>query len=305
MSVGAAVRSGTLTSVPGVRVGHHTDEAARTGVTVMTFPEPNQAVVDVRGGAPGTRETDAFGPAIKPVTVNALVFSGGSAFGLAAADGVMWAIEAEGRGAPTPAGPVPIVPAAIVFDLMSGSGGRRPGPEDGAAAYRNRTADPVGQGALGAGTGVTVGNWRGPDAVQPSGIGSAAVSVGNATVGALVVLNAAGDVFSLAGEPLTGGDPAAVAGPTVPVFGENTTLVCIATDAGIEDRNELRRCAVRAHDALGACIRPTHTRYDGDSVFAVSFGDQAGDVDAVQQASFVAVGRAIEAAVDAGNAARS
>lgn len=288
---------GTITSIPGVSVGHYTDEAARTGVTVVTFPEPNQAVVDVRGGAPGTRETDAFGPAIKPVTVNALVFSGGSAFGLAAADGVMRAIEREGRGAPTPAGPVPIVPSAIVFDLMSGNGGRRPGPEDGAAAYRNRSTDPVEQGAVGAGTGVTVGNWRGPDSVRASGVGSAAVPVGDATVGALVVLNAAGDVFSLAGEPLTGGDPAAVAGPTAPVFGENTTLVCVATDAGIRDRNELRRCAVRAHDALGACIRPTHTRYDGDSVFAVSFGDRGADVDAVQQACFVAVGRAIEAAV--------
>lgn len=293
------VVEGTITSVLGVNVGHHTDAAARTGVTVLTFPEPNQAVVDVRGGAPGTRETDAFGPAIKPVTVNALVFSGGSAFGLAAADGVMREIEREGRGAPTPAGPVPIVPAAIVFDLVSGGGGRRPGPDDGAAAYRNRSTDPVPTGPVGAGTGVTVGNWRGPDFVRPSGIGSAAIPVGDATVGALVVLNAAGDVFSLGGEPLTGGDPAAIAGPGVPVFGENTTLVCVATDAGIGDRNELRRCAVRAHDALGACIRPTHTRYDGDSVFAVSFGDTGADVDAVQQACFVAVGRAIETAISA------
>jgi L-aminopeptidase/D-esterase-like protein len=287
----------TITSVPGVSVGHHTDVPARTGVTVLTFPEPNQAIVDVRGGAPGTRETDAFGPAIKPVTVNALVFSGGSAFGLAAADGVMRELEREGRGAPTPAGPVPIVPAAIVFDLMSGGGGRRPGPDDGAAAFRNRDTEAVVSGAVGAGTGVTVGNWRGPDFVRPSGLGSAAISVGDATVGALVVLNAAGDVFSLGGEPLTGGDPAAVYGPGVPGFGENTTLVCVATDAGIEDRNELRRCAVRAHDALGACIRPTHTRYDGDAVFAVSFGDKGGDVDGVQQACFVAVGRAIEAAI--------
>ena len=160
------MREATITSVPGVSVGHHTDLASQTGVTVLTFPEPNQAVVDVRGGAPGTRETDAFGPAIKPVTVNALVFSGGSAFGLAAADGVMQEIEREGRGAPTPAGPVPIVPTAIVFDLMSGTAGRRPGPDDGAAAYRNRSTDPVPLGAVGAGTGVTVGNCR-PGSVRP------------------------------------------------------------------------------------------------------------------------------------------
>ena len=119
----------TITAVPGVAVGHHTDDVAATGVTVLTFPEPNVAVVDVRGGAPGTRETDSLGPAIKPVTVNALMFAGGSAFGLAAATGVSAELERVGRGAPTPAGPVPIVPSAIVFDLMTGNPPGRPGPD--------------------------------------------------------------------------------------------------------------------------------------------------------------------------------
>lgn len=287
----------TITAVPGVAVGHHTNEEAATGVTVLTFPEPNTAVVDVRGGAPGTRETDALGPAIKPVTVNALMFAGGSAFGLAAAAGVSNEIEQEGRGAPTPAGPVPIVPAAIVFDLMTGNPPGRPGPDDGADAYRARSTEPVAMGRIGAGAGTTVAAWRGPEAMRFAGIGSAAVRVGDAMVGALVVLNAAGDIFSLEGTPLTGGEHASIAPPVGPALSDNTTLVCVATNAGIDDRNELRRIAIRAHDAIGACIRPTHTRYDGDSAFVVSFGAEAADLDAVQQAAFVVVGRAIASAV--------
>ncbi len=286
----------TITAVPGVAVGHYTDPVAATGVTVLTFPEPNVAVVDVRGGAPGTRETDALGVAIKPVTVNAVMFSGGSAFGLAAAAGISDEIEAEGRGAPTPVGPVPIIPAAIVFDLMTGAPPRRPGPEDGAAAYRARREDPVPLGRVGAGSGTTVAGWRGPDAMRYGGVGSAAVRIDGATVGALVVLNAVGDVFTLEGEALTGGSHASTAAPVGPQA-DNTTLVCVATDAGIADRSELRRVAIRAHDAMGACIRPTHTRYDGDSAFVVSFGEESADVDMVHQAAFVAVGRAIESAI--------
>ncbi len=287
----------TITAVPGVSVGHHTDPIGATGVTVLTFPEPNVAVVDVRGGAPGTRETDALGAAIKPITVNALMFAGGSAFGLAAATGVSAEIESDGKGAPTPVGPVPIVPSAIVFDLMTGNPAGRPGPEDGASAYRSRSSEPVPLGRVGAGSGTTVAAWRGFDAIEFAGVGSAAVQVGDATVGALVVLNAAGDIFSLEGESLTGGNHAAIDPPFGLASGGNTTLVCVATDAGIDDRNELRRMAIRAHDAIGACIRPTHTRYDGDSAFVVSFGSAAGDIDAIQQAAFVVVGRAIESAL--------
>jgi len=287
----------TITDVPGVEVGHHTDEAAATGVTVITFPEPNMAVVDVRGGAPGTRETDVLGAAIKPVTVNAITFAGGSAFGLAAATGVVDEIAREGRGAPTPAGPVPIVPSAIVFDLMTGDASGRPGSEDGARAYANRSGATVSMGRIGAGAGTTVGAWRGPGAMQFAGIGSAAVRIGDATIGALVVLNAAGDIFSLEGESLTGGVPDPMGSPVGPGEGDNTTLVCVATDAGIGDRNEMRRIAIRAHDAIGACIRPTHTRYDGDSAFVVSFGSMDANLDALQQAAFVVVGRAIERAV--------
>lgn len=291
----------TITAVPGVEVGHYTDVDNATGVTVLTFPEPNLTVVDVRGGAPGTRETDAFGTAIKPVTVNALVFSGGSAFGLSAVDGVIAEIEREGRGTWTPAGRVPIVPAAIVFDLMVGSPQVRPGPGEGAEAYRARSADPVVLGSVGAGTGTTVAGWRGREQIVKAGVGSAVAAFDGVSVGALVVLNAIGDVFTLEGASVTGGDAAEIGTWGLrPLESQlNTTLVCIATDAGIEDRNELRRMAIRAHDALGTCVRPTHTRYDGDSAFVVSFGSPAApvDVDKVHQAAYVATGRAIESAV--------
>lgn len=285
----------TLTDVPGVAVGHHTDAEARTGVTVMTFPEPNVAAVDVRGGAPGSREFGIFGDAIKPVTLNALVFAGGSAFGLAAADGVMREVEQEGRGAPTPAGPVPIVPAAIIFDLLVGSSAIRPTPEDGAAAYRARSARPVARGAVGAGTGATVGKVNGLDGISASGIGSSSARVDEATVGALVVLNAVGDVYDLAGHRLTGSTETDQAsdGP----LGFNTTLIAVATDADIDDRNELRRLAVRAHDALAATVRPAHTRYDGDTAFVVAGGRSDADVDRLGEAVFSVVASSIIDAV--------
>jgi len=295
------VAEGGITDVPGVRVGHWTDAVARTGVTVIEVPTPNVAVVDVRGGAPGTREMGLLGVATRPVAVDAVVFAGGSAFGLAAADGVVASLAADGRGTPTPAGPVPIVPAAIVYDLAVGEVAH-PGPEEGAAAWRERSDGPVATGRVGAGTGATVANWRGPGAVRPGGIGTASLTVGEATVGVLAVVNAAGDVFDLDGTPLTGGSAADAGGPAAAPFG-NTTLVCALTDGAVPDRDELRRAAIRAHDALGACIRPVHTRYDGDTVLVVSCGERPVDVDAFQQAVFVATGRAVAGAILAADGA--
>jgi L-aminopeptidase/D-esterase-like protein len=286
----------TLTSVPGVEVGHYTDAVAATGVTVMVFPEPNVAAVDLRGAAPGTREVGLLGPGMKVETIQGLVFSGGSAFGLAAADGVVDAIASEGRGHPTPAGPVPIVPAAIIYDLLIGDGTVRPGPREGAAAYLARTRDPVAMGSVGAGTGAIVAGWRGPEAVRKGGVGSTAATVGGATLGVLVVLNAVGDVFSLEGAALTGGSPVPAATPAGIRPLERTTLVALATDAAAP-RTDLMRLAVRAHDALAVCLRPSHTRYDGDAVFAVSFGDHVVDPDELGEAAFRVVGRAIELAV--------
>jgi len=291
------VREGTLTSVPGVRVGHWTDLEAVTGVTVIDFPEPNVAAVDVRGGAPGTRETALLAPGKKVEMIQAIVFAGGSAFGLAAADGVVTSLEAVGRGHETMAGRVPIVPAAIIFDLMIGSASVRPGPDAGAAAYAAVSSDPVQMGTVGAGAGAVVAGWRGRDAMRKGGLGSAAIQVDDAVVGALAVVNAVGDVFTLTGVPLTGGPhlPALrPAKPTLPL--EQTVLICLATNASCR-RTELMHLAVRAHDALGACLRPAHTRHDGDIAFAVSCGDVDSDPDALGEAAFAAVGTAIERAI--------
>jgi L-aminopeptidase/D-esterase-like protein len=286
----------SITDVPDVLVGHATDSSAATGVTVLTFGEPNVAIADVRGGAPGTRELGIFGDAIKPVTLNALMFAGGSAFGLGAAQGIMDAIEEEGRGAPTPTGPVPIVAGAIIYDLMVGRSDVRPGPHDGLAAYRSRSSKPVAMGPVGAGTGASVGKLHGIEFATRAGIGSASAKVGEAIVGALVVLNAVGDVNTLTGERLTGSGDSD--GPSfVMPEGLNTTLIAVATNADVSDRNELRRFAVRAHDGLAATVRPSHTRYDGDTAFVVSTAVVPADIDLLGEAVFDVVTRSIVRAV--------
>jgi L-aminopeptidase/D-esterase-like protein len=294
------IDGGSLTSILGVEVGHWADEVARTGVTVMTFPEPNVAAVEVRGGAPGTRETALLAPGMRVEMIQALVFAGGSAFGLAAADGVVQRLEADGRGHRTPVARVPIVPTAIIFDLGVGDPSVRPGPPEGAAAYDRRSPRPVGAGAIGAGAGASVAIWRGLEHMQRGGLGSAAGRAGTVTVAALTVVNAAGDVFSLEGTPLTGGLP--VPGPPQVVLGdfEQTTLVALATDAALS-RTELGRVIVRAHDALAVCLRPAHTRFDGDIVFAVACGDEEGDVEAISEIAFEVTGQAVESAVVATN----
>ncbi len=286
----------TLTAVPGVRVGQWTDPAGITGVTVIVPPDGNVTTVEVRGAAPGSRETALLAPGMRVESVQAIVLAGGSAFGLAAADGVVQALEADGRGHPTHAGVVPIVPAAVVFDLAVGDRRARPDAAAGEAAYRAASSRPVDMGSVGAGTGAVVAGWRGPEARRKGGVGSHSLQVGEAVVAALVVLNAVGDVFTLEGVPLTGGDPVPRGGPVVPAPLENTTLVVLATDARL-DRSALSRLAVQAHAAVAACIRPGHTRYDGDAAFAVSCGDRWGDPDALGTAVFEVVGRSIEAAL--------
>ena len=289
----------TITAVPGVAVGHWTDPVALTGVTVIALPEPNVAAAEIRGAAPGSRETALFQPGMRIENIQALVFSGGSAYGLAAADGVMRELEADGRGHQTMAGIVPIVPAAILYDLGIGDGSVRPGPEQGAAAYRAASTEPVAMGNVGAGTGAMVAGWRGRDAWRKGGLGSAATRAAGATVGAIAVVNSVGDVFSLEGEALTGGSHVpewTAAQPPDPR--SNTTLIAVATDMRL-GRTELQRVAVRSQDAVAACIRPGHTRYDGDAAFAISCGGAEGDADVAGEAAFAVVGAAIEAAVRA------
>ena len=288
----------TITAVPGVSVGHWTDSIAKTGVTVVTFPEPNRAAVEVRGAAPGSRELALLQPGSRVEAIQGIVLTGGSAFGLAAVDGVVGEMERAGIGHLALHGPVPIVPAAVIYDLLAGDPDVRPGPDDGAAAYRAASSAPVSMGAVGAGAGALVSGWRGREHVQPGGLGSSVQPVGEATVGALVVVNAVGDVFTLEGAPLTDGPlrPGPPAFEAAPL--ENTTLVVVATDVRAS-RTDLLRLAVRAQDAIAACIRPGHTRYDGDVAFAVSCGARDADLDAVGEATFVAVGEAIEAAMRA------
>ena len=297
MWVDRVASNSTITAVPGVQVGHVTLSAARTGVTVVSFPSPNVAVVDVRGGGPGTRETEVLGNAIKPVPVNAIVFSGGSAFGLGAADGVMAELEMLGIGVATPAGPVPIVPAAIIYDLAVGRSDVRPTGADGAAAFRARSSGPVALGAVGAGTGATINKWAGLDGIKDAGVGSFSMQFHGVTVGALVVLNAVGDVVD--GDLYEREAPHVGLAPRLILdVAQSTTLITVATDAGISDRNELRRVAIRAHDALGAVVMPAHTRYDGDTVFVVDCGEpnQAVDIDTVAEAAFRCVVESIRIA---------
>lgn len=289
----------TITAVPGVKVGHWSDREAMTGCTVVTLPEPNVVTGDVRGGAPGTREFALLQPGMAVEQAQAFLLTGGSAYGLAAADGVMRALEADGRGHETPVGRVPIVPSAVIFDLFPDFSAR-PGPDQGEAAYRSATDEPVPSGLVGAGTGATVAKWRGFEFRRAGGVGSALRSAGDALVGALVVVNAVGDIFSLEGESLTGGDLEPGPPNLTPEAFTNTTLVVVATDA-VLSRLELSRLLVRAHDALAVCIRPVHTRFDGDVAFGASVGSESADVDALAEAAFGATAAAIEKAVRAAN----
>lgn len=312
-----------ITDIGGVRVGHCTrDEPGRlTGVTVVVPPPGTVGGVDVRGGGPGTRETDLLDPYALVDAVDAVVLAGGSAFGLAAADGVMDAAWADGRGwrvGPGPDERVPIVPAAIVFDLGRGGSWRHhPGPDDGAAAYRAATDAAPAEGPVGAGTGARTGGLRG-------GVGSAsAVLPSGHTVGALVVVNAAGEAVSpdgtLLGAPwlesgeldLPSPDPTAVAGylesraaeAEALRAGRATTLAVVATDAALTKAG-CRRLATVSHDGMARALSPVHTPYDGDLVFALATGERpepAGvDLVALHDAAARCVTRAIVRAVAAG-----
>lgn len=274
----------TIRDVPGIRVGHATDAVGMTGCTVLIADGGAVAGVDVRGFAPGTRETDLLRPTALVERIHAICLAGGSAFGLAAADGVMRYLSERGVGFETGARPVPIVPAAILFDLFVGSATAAPGPDYGYAASMaaERGEGPL-EGRLGAGTGATVGKLAGPDRASPGGVGSAGRRLADGTtVGALAITNAVGNVIGRDGRILAGVRDGAggfldasaqlLAGPPpgpVPPAGTNTTLAVVATDATL-DRAQCQRLAAQAHDALALAISPVHSLLDGDTVFALS-----------------------------------
>jgi L-aminopeptidase/D-esterase-like protein len=296
--------AGDLTDVPGIRVGHWTDPVGLTGCTVVLLPDTGAVTsVDVRGAAPGTRETDVLHPDNQVQVAHAIVLGGGSAFGLAAADGVMQRLSERDIGVATPGGPVPIVPAAVVFDLTAGSPAARPGAQDGHDACVSAEAGhPCGSGRVGAGGGATVGKLFGPP--SPGGLGTASLHLpGGGTVGAVVVVNAVGDVVEEDGSVIAG--PGTVqrlltsGPPPAPPIGTSTTLAVVATDVALT-KVQAHRLAVTAHDGLAHAIRPVHTAYDGDTVFAVSTGLRPAE-DAslllLQTAAAEVVAQAIRAAV--------
>jgi L-aminopeptidase/D-esterase-like protein len=278
-----------ITDVAGVEVGHWSDPEARTGCTVVLVPEGTTASAEVRGGAPASRELDLLAPGRLVDRVDAVVLTGGSAFGLAAADGVMGWLEERGRGFATPAGPVPIVPALGIFDLAVGRADVRPGPAEGRAACDAAHAGPVDLGVVGAGAGATTAKWRGPDHVAPGGLGGATVRTGDLVVSALVVVNAYGSIDADG----TGLDDVEAALPAVPPAPMgNTTIGVIATNARLT-KVDCLTVAQGGHDGLARAIVPAHTRVDGDALVALATGAVEARLDHVRLLAVAAVERAV------------
>ena len=270
--------------IAGVAVGHWTDAAARTGCTAVLLPEGTVASGEVRGGAPATREWDLLDPQRLVDRVDAVILCGGSAFGLAAADGAMAWLEERGRGFPTPAGPVPIVVAAALFDLGVGDASVRPGAAEGRAACDDAREGDFETGAVGAGAGATVGRWRGEE--RAAGLATAREEDGELEVGALVVVNAFGD---LRGEVPQPGDPSSGQ------VGENTTLAVVATNGRLT-KGECLLVAQSAHTGIARALEPAHTQFDGDAALAASTGAVDTHVETVRLLAARAVERAVREA---------
>ena len=293
-------------------VGHWTDPVGLTGCTVVVPPPGNLTAASVRGGGPGTRETDLLQPQAHVEGVSAVLLTGGSAFGLAAAQGVVDWCERGGLGYSRFGRPIPIVPAAVLFDLGIGDWEARPGPAEGEAACLAASTADGPMGNVGAGMGATVGKTAGPDHMTKGGLGWAVVEAGPVTVGALAAVNAGGDVVAedgtvLAGARVPGGARTALrerlASPSgdgeVPVPpGGSTTLGVVATNAALT-KGEVHRVAVQAHDGMARAIFPVHTSFDGDTVFALAVPRVPAAMDLVAFLAEEALAAAIRAGVRA------
>jgi L-aminopeptidase/D-esterase-like protein len=269
----------------GFMVGHWSDQEAKTGCTVVIAPSLARGGVCVQGGGPGTRETDTLRPLANTEEATAVLLTGGSAFGLAAADGVVRWCEEHDRGYATPAGRVPLVPAAVIYDLPAGRADVRPGPEAGYAACEDASEGVPERGALGVGTGATVAKLAGRERARQGGVGYAALVTGAGhTVAAIAAVNAAGDVIGADGSVLVGPEGLddgvrggeRVAGMTSPpemrVPEGNSTPVCVMTDAPLDKRG----CGMVARSAtagIARAIDPTFTPVDGDVVFCLASGE--------------------------------
>ncbi|MBV8617856.1 MAG: P1 family peptidase [Curvibacter sp.] len=284
----ARPRPGSITDVPGIEVGQHSDPRRPTGCSVVIARDGAVAGVDVRGAAPGTRETDLLAPTNLVEQVHAIVLAGGSAWGLEAATGAMRWLEEQGIGLDVRVGRLPIVPAAVLFDLLVGDMRVRPDADAGYAACAAASARRPAEGNVGAGSGAAVGKIFGIQRAMKGGIGTASVRVGGVTVGALIACNALGDVVDpetgrvLAGARTPGGRAlvdtrrALLRGdePKPLLAGTNTTIGVIATDAPIS-KAQAQRLAVAGHDGLARSINPVHTPSDGDTLFALGTGRAA------------------------------
>lgn len=300
----------TLTDIPGIRVGHATDEDAVTGCTVILCPPGTVGGVDQRGGAPGTRETDLLRPLHLVNRVDAVVLSGGSAYGLAAADGVMRFCEENGLGFPVADNlVVPIVPTAILMDLLIGRSDVRPDAAMGYAAAQAASSDPVAEGSVGAGTGCRVGGMMGNELATKGGIGSASIDLGDGLfVAALIAVNAVGDVVDEGGAILAGLRNPDNPDTFMPVlqamkamarmpFG-NTVIGVVATNAKLS-KEHVNKVAQMAHDGLAQAIRPAHTMYDGDTIFALATGEIEANVNVIGAYAAEVVAQAIRRGVRA------
>ncbi len=294
-----------LTDVPGVFVGHAQNMEALTGCTVVICPKGATAGVDQRGGAPGTRETDAVQPMHLVEKAHAVLLAGGSAYGLDAASGVMRYLEERGIGFDTGVAKVPIVPAAVIFDLAIGDPNVRPDLDMGYQACLNISINSSQHGNIGAGTGATVGKLLGPRQSMKSGLGSASIDIGNGViVGALVVVNAFGDVYDPSTNQILAGTRTMVKGPvkvgsgdffadtlaTMKTFAgktilnfagkHNTVIGVVASNAKLTVE-ETNKVAQMTQDGLARVIKPSHTMLDGDTIFALSTGRKKVDVNIV------------------------
>lgn len=304
---------GSITDVSGLRVGHFTDSRRPTGCTVVLFDRASPAGVDVRGSAPGTRETDLLNPINTVQSVNAILLTGGSAYGLDAATGVMQFCEEHRMGFFVGVGVVPIVPAAVLIDLQIGDPKIRPDAQAGYAACEAASASGVAEGNVGAGAGATVGKLFGYGPAMKSGIGTASIAAGNTglIVGAIAAVNAVGDVIDrrtgkiLAGARAQDGQSFAdtmrelIEGHLPSArHGAHTSLGIVATNA-VMTKTQCAKVAQMAHDGFARTINPVHTAYDGDTIFAAATGTSGieGDVTIIGALAAEAMARAVNRAV--------
>lgn len=288
MTTSAPNPKSSITDVAGIKVGQFTDARRPTGCTVILCEEGATGGVDVRGSAPGTRETDLLNPMNLVQQVHAIVLSGGSAFGLETATGVVRYLEERGIGYDVGVTKVPIVPAAILFDLGVGDAKIRPDAEAGYKACKAANTNPPAEGNAGAGAGATVGKLFGSKRAMKGGLGTASIKVGDLTVGVIVAVNAVGDIVdpatgkliagarTLDGKKLQGTMAGILRGEALPPIlgGTNTTIGVVATDAKL-DKAQAQKVAQMAHDGLARTINPAHTMFDGDTIFAIATGKSA------------------------------